>query len=746
MIRVNGTTYRWMGNDPAGIAANVTNIQITPTRSIFVIQAGPMNITVTFLSPIEPDDWVKQSIPFSYVSVEAQSLDYPVQVYSDITAEWASGDRSSLVCWSNKNTSKSVYHKIELQNPQPDRAVALDQKITSAAAKISSQYSDVVSLATRQTMGALDITVGTDSSGNLIPSDIKIFMKNFGSDHRVNPVEHIYGAFPAFLYLNASIGGALLDPLLASQDGLTDGTFAAQKVGDAYPAVPGPDAVPQQGVEQSGNMLIMQLAHARISGDGTLLSQYYNLAKRWADYLVSNALKSENQLVRTNQDEDTAVAAAGLANLALKGIIGVKAMAEIAYALGEDLDANQYGNQASTLLSSWLSLATSSGGSRLLGSYGDQQSWSLMYNLFADKMLGLNFVDQSVIDMQTQYLGGLLATAPQWGLAIDSTAEPFGNAAWTLFVSAFVSDTTVRDNMIMAVYNHANFNQSLGLFPERYNVSNNAARNGWFGWGVLLSPALGGTFCHLALTVPNKTIFVASTGGSGGKPNGRSGSGSNTGAVVGGAIGGLASIGIAVAIIFVILRKRRRQQQYEKAGRAEVVEQAPHRPTLAPYGSHHAGNGSDYDVPVNSHSDTTAGSAGIGTGGMGAHQGPSTYDPDARTRTRAPPCRRCRRQRRARGHGTGRPNTRRRSPRRLMSSRDPLSPTDVLGLRAEAENLRRVMQEIRAERLEPPPDTSIAQFPNPDAGIEDCRLAIIILCVGAGDGPAYMYGRAMHWP
>ncbi|KAI1793781.1 hypothetical protein LXA43DRAFT_1122215 [Ganoderma leucocontextum] len=515
MIRVNGTTYRWMGSDPAGTAANVTNIQITPTRSIFVMQAGPMN----------PDDWVKQSIPFSYVSVEAQSLDgnsYPVQVYSDITAEWASGDRPSLVRWSNTNTGKSVYHEIELQNPQQNSEVANQAQdgtvcyaISTMQARITwqmdfdgntrnqfqangvlpnvgstafttitpvfpifalavdlgtikstgspvtwsvgcvrdpsityttstgavrqrrpyyvTQYSNIddassvlqIDAFTGDYAGAHDRAVALDqkimsaaaeiSSQNLVSSDVKIFMKNLGTDRRVNPVEHIYAAFPAFLYLNASTGGALLDPLLASQDSLADGTFAAQDIGDAYPAVPGPDAVPQQGVEQSGNMLIMQLAHARISGDGTLLSQY-----RWADYLVSNALKSENQ---TNQDEDTAVAAAGLANLALKGIIGVKAMAEIAFALGEDLDANQYGNQASTLLSSWLSLATSSGGSRLLGSYGDQQSWSLMYNLFADKMLGLNFVDQSVIDMQTQYLGGLLATAPQWGLAIDSTAE-----------------------------------------------------------------------------------------------------------------------------------------------------------------------------------------------------------------------------------------------------------------------------------------------------------------------------------
>ena len=78
--------------------------------------------------------------------MEAQSLDgnsYPVQVYSDISAgavwnisattddsltpcipEWVSGDRSSVVRWSNTNTGKSVYHEIELQNPQQNAEIA----------------------------------------------------------------------------------------------------------------------------------------------------------------------------------------------------------------------------------------------------------------------------------------------------------------------------------------------------------------------------------------------------------------------------------------------------------------------------------------------------------------------------------------------------------------------------------------------------------------------------------------------
>ena len=64
-----------------------------------------MQFNLTFLNPIEvrdilvailslltpsiqPGDWVKQSIPFSYLALSAESLDgaaHAVQVYSDVT-------------------------------------------------------------------------------------------------------------------------------------------------------------------------------------------------------------------------------------------------------------------------------------------------------------------------------------------------------------------------------------------------------------------------------------------------------------------------------------------------------------------------------------------------------------------------------------------------------------------------------------------------------------------------------------
>ena len=52
---------------------------------------------------------------------------------------------------------------------------------------------------------------------------------------RVNPVERIFAAFPTYLYLNASLGGALLAPLLEAQAGQSELSYAAQDIGETRP-------------------------------------------------------------------------------------------------------------------------------------------------------------------------------------------------------------------------------------------------------------------------------------------------------------------------------------------------------------------------------------------------------------------------------------------------------------------------------------------------------------------------------
>ncbi|PPQ99075.1 hypothetical protein CVT24_003635 [Panaeolus cyanescens] len=125
-VKVDGKAYSFLG------APGVPNVsfskavqkssKFTPTQSIFVLSAGPVDITVTFLSPVEPKDLVKQSIPFAYMAVSAASTDgaaHSVQVYSDISAEWVSGDNSLIANWSTSTANGIITHQVQLANQVP---------------------------------------------------------------------------------------------------------------------------------------------------------------------------------------------------------------------------------------------------------------------------------------------------------------------------------------------------------------------------------------------------------------------------------------------------------------------------------------------------------------------------------------------------------------------------------------------------------------------------------------------------
>ncbi len=89
MIRVDGTTYTWMGN-PGPASVTQTAFEYTSTKSVFTMDVGgKIEMNITFLSPITPEDQKRQSLIFSYLDVEVQSVDgasHDVQLYADISA------------------------------------------------------------------------------------------------------------------------------------------------------------------------------------------------------------------------------------------------------------------------------------------------------------------------------------------------------------------------------------------------------------------------------------------------------------------------------------------------------------------------------------------------------------------------------------------------------------------------------------------------------------------------------------
>ena len=91
LIRVDGTTYTWMGAPaPSPTLVSQTAYEYTSTRSTFIMDVGGLvTMNITFLSPVNPTDLKRQSLTFSYVDVVVTSSDgasHDVKLYADITA------------------------------------------------------------------------------------------------------------------------------------------------------------------------------------------------------------------------------------------------------------------------------------------------------------------------------------------------------------------------------------------------------------------------------------------------------------------------------------------------------------------------------------------------------------------------------------------------------------------------------------------------------------------------------------
>lgn len=78
-----------MGGAPGPSHVKQLSLEYTSTMSIFTFDiAGKVLMTVTFLSPVYPDDMGRQSQQFSYIVAKARSSDgsqHHVQIYMDVS-------------------------------------------------------------------------------------------------------------------------------------------------------------------------------------------------------------------------------------------------------------------------------------------------------------------------------------------------------------------------------------------------------------------------------------------------------------------------------------------------------------------------------------------------------------------------------------------------------------------------------------------------------------------------------------
>lgn len=318
-----------------------------------------------------------------------------------------------------------------------DESIKLDAQVADDAKKVAGQdYVTILSLAARQAWAATQVA-GTEDAPY-------IFMKEISSNGNMNTVDVIYPSSPLLLYFNPAWLKYLLDPVyIVQENGLWPEDFSIHDIGFHYPNATGhaTEETQEMPVEESGNMLILALAYAQKTGDTSYLEAHYPLLRQWTSYLVANTLIPATQ----QSTDDFAGALANQTNLALKGIIAIAAMSEIANLTSHPEDGTNLSRIATDYISQWQDLGINRDANppHTTLAYDNASSHGLLYNLYADSLVKTNLVPKSVYEMQSAFYPTI---AEQFGVPLD-TRHGWAKNDWEMWAASVASEST-RTEMV----------------------------------------------------------------------------------------------------------------------------------------------------------------------------------------------------------------------------------------------------------------------------------------------------------
>ncbi|KAI8936633.1 hypothetical protein NX059_007032 [Plenodomus lindquistii] len=441
----------------------------------------------------------------------------------------------------------------------------------------STNYVDIVALSARQVMGA------TSFSGT--PENPLLFLKEISSNGNSQTVDVIFPAFPFFLYTQPKWLAYLLEPLLEHQlSGQYPNKYSMHDLGAHFPNLTGhadgrDEYMP---VEECGDMLIMGLAlvnsltyntgedaqsiwsnigtdaPAKQESQGTMkpfslasiglhndieyidetwgggakgvrdakawLEGSYDLWKQWTGYLVEDALEPHNQLCT----DDFAGWLPLQTNLALKGIIGIKAFSELALLLDRPGDAEHYKNISEVYIKKWEEFGISRDGSHAKLAYDWYGSWTTLYSLYADAVLCFHptltnasspaldsefssmgataqqplsphgrspiiqdFIPHSIYKKQSSWYSAVIQ---KFGLPLDSR-HLYTKSDWE-FEAAAVASKSTRKEILDRVARWINETSTDRAFTDLYETEWDG---GFPGAHFFARPVVGGHFAFLTL-------------------------------------------------------------------------------------------------------------------------------------------------------------------------------------------------------------------------------------------------------
>ncbi len=362
-----------------------------------------------------------------------------------------------------------------------DRCQDFDRRLLDDLCEVGGEkYALLCALAYRQAWAGNKIAA--DANGEPL-----VFPKECFSNGCIATVDVLFPQAPFFLTFSPKLTKGMLVPILDyASSALWPYGYAPHDLG-TYPHATGQVYGMDGGdggrmpVEESGNMLIMLAALAKIEGNAEFAGKYWPLLTKWADYLVANGLDPENQLCSADMFGHLP----HCANLALKAIIGIGGCAQMCTMLGKDADGRKYMAIARDYAAKWCRMAADEGRTRL--AYHLPGTWGMKHNLVWQDVLGLDLIPQAVVDAEIAWY---LKVQKKYGLPVDNRTET-SLIDWAVWSIAPARNKTDFEALVEPLFKYAHETPSRVPLSDWFVTTTGAQQ------GFQARPVVGGVFVRM---------------------------------------------------------------------------------------------------------------------------------------------------------------------------------------------------------------------------------------------------------
>jgi hypothetical protein len=352
--------------------------------------------------------------------------------------------------------AEQEYGSLDQRSRQFDEELAADLRRVGGEA-----YAQVAELAFRQTIAAHKLVADADGHPMLFPKE------NF-SNGCISTVDVIYPSSPFFLLFNPALLKAQLEPLMRyTETGRWRFPFAPHDLG-TYPKANGQvygggerTIENQMPVEESGNMLLMFAALAKIEGNADYANRYWSQLKQWAEFLQKEGMDPGNQL----STDDFAGHLAHNANLSIKAILALGGYSVLAEMTGRKPEATSYRQLAQDMANRWVQMAQDGDHYRL--AFDQAGTWSQKYNLVWDRILGLNLFPAKVTQTEIRFYEAHLN---RFGLPLDNRRD-YTKLDWEVWTATLSNNREDFDKLIAPLQRFINESPSRVPLTDWYSTA-----------------------------------------------------------------------------------------------------------------------------------------------------------------------------------------------------------------------------------------------------------------------------------